>query len=90
MTPAFQQTLIDSPLMLNSEGEIIFPGSCAPGTRELMGDKIEIRYYDTIVMQHKQTKAFLHSHLDRYPLKYDDGRVSSAGQSNLGNNASLS
>ncbi|GAA5849445.1 hypothetical protein JCM8547_000453 [Rhodosporidiobolus lusitaniae] len=40
----------------------------------------EIRYYDTITLQHKNTKAFLHSHLDRYPLKYDDGRISSAGQ----------
>ena len=42
---------------------------------------IEIRYFDTIVLQHKQTKTFLHSHVDRYPLKYPDGRVSSAGTS---------
>lgn len=40
----------------------------------------EIRYYDTIVLQHRGTKAFLHSHVDRYPLKYDDGRISSAGE----------
>ncbi|GAA5878788.1 hypothetical protein JCM16303_007182 [Sporobolomyces ruberrimus] len=40
----------------------------------------EIRYYDTVTIQHKNTKAFLHSHPDRYPLKYDDGRISSAGQ----------
>ncbi|GAA5970820.1 hypothetical protein JCM11641_004467 [Rhodosporidiobolus odoratus] len=59
MSPAFQQTLLDSPLTALAE---------------------EIRYYDTITLQHKGTKAFLHSHWDRYPLKYDDGRISSAGQ----------
>ncbi|SCV67439.1 BQ2448_5050 [Microbotryum intermedium] len=40
----------------------------------------EIHYFDTITLQHRTTKAFLHSHPDRYPLKYDDGRISSAGQ----------
>ncbi|PWZ03574.1 putative PMT4-dolichyl-phosphate-mannose--protein O-mannosyltransferase [Testicularia cyperi] len=40
----------------------------------------EIQYYDTITMQHKNTKAYLHSHVQRYPLKYDDGRISSQGQ----------
>ncbi|GAA5966268.1 hypothetical protein JCM3765_002580 [Sporobolomyces pararoseus] len=40
----------------------------------------EIRYYDTLTLQHKNTRVFLHSHPDRYPLKYDDGRISSAGQ----------
>ncbi|KAM0787551.1 hypothetical protein ACM66B_003621 [Microbotryomycetes sp. NB124-2] len=40
----------------------------------------EIRYYDTITLKHKTTKAYLHSHPDKYPLKYDDGRISSAGQ----------
>ncbi|GAA6027484.1 hypothetical protein JCM8097_007884 [Rhodosporidiobolus ruineniae] len=59
MSPAFQQTLTDSPLTALAE---------------------EIRYYDTILIQHKGTKAYLHSHPDRYPLKYDDGRISSAGQ----------
>ncbi|GAA5997777.1 dolichyl-phosphate-mannose-protein mannosyltransferase [Rhodotorula paludigena] len=59
MSPAFQQTLQDSPLTALAE---------------------EIRYYDTVTIQHRGTKAFLHSHLDRYPLKYDDGRISSAGQ----------
>jgi dolichyl-phosphate-mannose--protein O-mannosyl transferase len=39
----------------------------------------EIRYYDTIAFRHKETNAFLHSHVDRYPLRYDDGRVSSQG-----------
>lgn len=40
----------------------------------------DIHYGDTVAMKHKQTGAFLHSHLDRYPLKYDDGRISSQGQ----------
>lgn len=31
-------------------------------------------------MRHKDTSAFLHSHTEKYPLRYDDGRVSSQGQ----------
>ena len=30
-------------------------------------------------MKHRDTKVFLHSHLERYPLRYDDGRISSQG-----------
>lgn len=40
---------------------------------------IEIHYYDTITLRHKETKVFLHSHIERYPLTYADGRVSSQG-----------
>lgn len=40
----------------------------------------DIHYGDTIAIKHKHTGAFLHSHIDRYPLKYDDGRISSQGQ----------
>ncbi|PFH50266.1 glycosyltransferase family 39 protein [Amanita thiersii Skay4041] len=40
----------------------------------------EIHYYDTITMKHKDSKVFLHSHVEKYPLKYDDGRISSQGQ----------
>ncbi len=40
---------------------------------------IDVDYYDTITIRHKDTKAFLHSHPDKYPLRYDDGRVSSQG-----------
>jgi len=40
----------------------------------------DIHYYDIITIKHKDTKAFLHSHVERYPLRYDDGRVSSQGQ----------
>jgi len=39
----------------------------------------EIHYYDTITLRHKETKVFLHSHVERYPLTYPDGRVSSQG-----------
>ena len=39
----------------------------------------ELRYYDTIAIRHKDTRVFLHSHVDRYPLKYEDGRISSQG-----------
>ena len=31
-------------------------------------------------MRHKDTKVFLHSHPDKYPLQYDDNRISSQGQ----------
>jgi dolichyl-phosphate-mannose-protein mannosyltransferase len=40
----------------------------------------EIRYYDVVTMKHRETKVFLHSHVETYPLRYDDGRVSSQGQ----------
>jgi dolichyl-phosphate-mannose-protein mannosyltransferase len=46
----------------------------------MTANSITIDYYDNIVMKHKETKAYLHSHPDRYPLRYDDGRVSSQGQ----------
>lgn len=41
---------------------------------------VGIRYGDTITMQHVQLKYFLHSHPHQYPLRYDDGRISSQGQ----------
>ncbi|CAG8457563.1 10972_t:CDS:10 [Ambispora gerdemannii] len=40
----------------------------------------DIRFNDTITIKHKDTSVFLHSHLDKYPLRYDDGRISSQGQ----------
>ncbi|KAF5383513.1 hypothetical protein D9615_003615 [Tricholomella constricta] len=47
---------------------------------EMLLNSHEIRYYDTITMRHKDSKVFLHSHVERYPLTYEDGRVSSQGQ----------
>ena len=41
---------------------------------------IDIQYFDSLSLRHKETKTFLHSHPDRYPLRYDDGRISSQGQ----------
>ncbi|QPG99538.1 hypothetical protein C2857_002015 [Epichloe festucae Fl1] len=46
----------------------------------MLANAVDIQYYDTITIKHKETKAYLHSHPDRYPLRYDDGRVSSQGQ----------
>lgn len=40
----------------------------------------EVRYYDTITLKHKDTKQFLHSHVEKYPLRYPDGRISSQGE----------
>ncbi|CAK7566290.1 MAG: Dolichyl-phosphate-mannose--protein mannosyltransferase 4 [Sporothrix epigloea] len=46
----------------------------------MLANSVTINYYDTLSIMHKETKAYLHSHPDRYPLRYDDGRVSSQGQ----------
>ncbi|KAI1382206.1 glycosyltransferase family 39 protein [Hypoxylon crocopeplum] len=46
----------------------------------MLANAINIDYYDTITIRHKETKAYLHSHEAKYPLRYDDGRVSSQGQ----------
>ncbi|BEJ14723.1 hypothetical protein CspHIS471_0404900 [Cutaneotrichosporon sp. HIS471] len=47
---------------------------------ELLLNSQEVRYYDTITLMHKDTKQFLHSHPERYPLRYPDSRISSQGQ----------
>lgn len=41
---------------------------------------VEIFYYDSITLRHKDTKTYLHSHPDKYPLRYEDGRISSQGR----------
>lgn len=46
----------------------------------MLANSVTINYYDSLSLMHKETKAYLHSHTDRYPLRYDDGRVSSQGQ----------
>ena len=45
----------------------------------LTDHQIELRYYDTITIKHRDTKVFLHSHAENYPLRYEDGRISSQG-----------
>ena len=58
----------------------------SPEFQETLSDNIMtaqsvgVEYYDLISMKHKETKTYLHSHPDKYPLRYDDGRVSSQGQ----------
>lgn len=46
----------------------------------MTANAVIIDYYDNIEMRHKDTHGYLHSHPDKYPLRYDDGRVSSQGQ----------
>lgn len=46
----------------------------------MTSNAITINFYDNIQIKHKETAGFLHSHPDKYPLRYDDGRVSSQGQ----------
>ncbi|CAO3651446.1 unnamed protein product [Cunninghamella echinulata] len=45
---------------------------------------LDIHYYDNITMMHRDTEVFLHSHDLQYPLRYDDGRISSTGQQVVG------
>ncbi|SCU83507.1 LAMI_0C03488g1_1 [Lachancea mirantina] len=40
----------------------------------------DVNYFDTLTIRHKNTDALLHSHPSLYPLRYEDGRVSSQGQ----------
>lgn len=57
-----------------------------PAFQETLSDNImnanaiTINYHDSITLRHKETKTYLHSHPDKYPLRYDDGRISSQGQ----------
>ncbi len=45
-----------------------------------VGNSVAIPYYGNITLRHRETSVLLHSHPDKYPLRYDDNRVSSAGQ----------
>lgn len=42
--------------------------------------RIDIHYYDNITMLHRDTEVYLHSHDLQYPLRYEDGRISSKGK----------
>lgn len=74
MSPAFQETLAGNEMLLSSAGKDKSP---TPFSCTEIG--LDIRYFDSITMKHRDTKAFLHSHAERYPLTYEDGRISSAG-----------
>jgi dolichyl-phosphate-mannose-protein mannosyltransferase len=58
----------------------------SPAFQETLADNalsissVGVNYYDTVQIRHKETKAFLHSHNQQYPLRYEDGRISSQGQ----------
>ena len=47
---------------------------------EYLETPISIHAYDSITLRHVGTNAYLHSHPSRYPLEYEDGRISSEGQ----------
>lgn len=40
----------------------------------------DIRYYDIVSIRSVPAGTFLHSHPERYPTQYEDGRISSSGQ----------
>ncbi|KAJ1679428.1 Dolichyl-phosphate-mannose--protein mannosyltransferase 4 [Spiromyces aspiralis] len=46
----------------------------------LAADTPPISFGDAVTVQHVGTQAYLHSNPGRYPLRYEDGRVSSQGQ----------
>ncbi len=54
--------------------------------QETLGDSViareakDVNFYDIITIKHKNTNCFLHSHSHLYPLRYEDGRISSQGQ----------
>ncbi|EPB81558.1 hypothetical protein HMPREF1544_11707 [Mucor circinelloides 1006PhL] len=48
-------------------------------------NSLDIMYNQSIKLQHKETRAFLHSHTLTYPARYEDGRYSSQGIQVTGN-----
>lgn len=46
----------------------------------MISKAVGINYYDVLTIRHKDTRVYLHSHPETYPLRYDDGRISSQGQ----------
>ncbi|GCE97359.1 dolichyl-phosphate-mannose--protein mannosyltransferase 4 [Zygosaccharomyces mellis] len=50
------------------------------GDSPLAKESRQVNYYDIITLRHRDTNGLLHSHLSRYPQRYEDGRISSQGQ----------
>ncbi|KAG7697556.1 hypothetical protein KL930_000390 [Ogataea haglerorum] len=50
------------------------------GDSPLAREAKEVQYHDIITIKHRDTECLLHSHSFNYPLRYDDGRISSQGQ----------
>ncbi|KAJ3176165.1 hypothetical protein HK101_010497 [Irineochytrium annulatum] len=47
---------------------------------DVASNSLAIPYSSLISIKHRESSGYLHSHVDRYPLRYDDGRISSQGQ----------
>ena len=75
MSPQFQESLAGNELLMNSIGKVCF----FPVLPCIYNFSLELKYFDTVTLRHKDTKVLLHSHPERYPLRYDDGRISSQG-----------
>jgi dolichyl-phosphate-mannose-protein mannosyltransferase len=76
MSPQFQESLAGNELLMNSVGKSTTASS---QYHHILIIIPELKYYDTVTLRHKDTKVLLHSHPERYPLRYDDGRISSQG-----------
>ncbi|CAR26403.1 hypothetical protein ZYGR_0H02110 [Zygosaccharomyces rouxii] len=50
------------------------------GDSPLAKESRQVNYHDIITLRHRDTNGLLHSHLSRYPQRYEDGRISSQGQ----------
>ncbi|QLQ79993.1 hypothetical protein HG537_0C06420 [Torulaspora globosa] len=57
------------------------------GDSPLAKESKQVNYFDIVTLRHKETHALLHSHLARYPQRYEDGRISSQGQQVTGYSA---
>ncbi|TPX31191.1 dolichyl-phosphate-mannose---protein mannosyltransferase [Synchytrium microbalum] len=47
---------------------------------EVTTSSFNVPYGSNVTFYHKETGCFLHSHAEHYPLRYEDGRISSQGQ----------
>ncbi|KAJ3125832.1 hypothetical protein HK101_005847, partial [Irineochytrium annulatum] len=47
---------------------------------DVLSKSVAIPYKSKIALKHRESQVYLHSHADRYPMTYTDGRVSSQGQ----------
>jgi len=47
---------------------------------EMHTASVGVTLNSNVTIKSKSSSMYLHSHLDRYPLRYEDGRVSSQGQ----------
>lgn len=50
------------------------------GDSPLAKEARQVNFHDVVLIKNKDTEAYLHSHPYNYPLRYEDGRVSSQGQ----------